>query len=390
MKENWRSLPSARYSFKGGSDSELRSFYVLMVVSLNLALYKTYRGKQYKKFAVLISTIEDEHRVFNLYCHDAEFIANFKQIVDGSFELKESLLKEVREKQFLEIIKVLPNKVKFKGVTIVYDEQSRKMALGAEPLQMPATTSSGLLCLLETMLTSDIISDDSGLLFDFHPLSKLLAYTLDNDKIDFSRIKINPANNEEWDYYYPKYDKEIEDNLKSLKLGKEKEPKPEDENEFIDTITLLLNNFKVAIENYGYRLISDNGKPGSEKKVQTAFLFYFKEYCKTLNIDVTKESDTGRGPVDFRFSNGVDFISHIEIKKDSHPKIKDSLKKQLKTYMDSEKVRIGFLIIVDFGEKDLVEELKTLKRDKINLEKEGKYIEIIVVDARKKKSASKL
>lgn len=402
MMQNWRSISSVRYSFNGNSEEGLKKFYLVMVVSLNLALYKTYKGKKYKKFAILFSTLENDKQVFNMYCHEAEFVSNFEQIVDGPKSLKSELLDEMKGEKFTKIIDELPNG-KFLGATIIFDEQSRKISLGEDPLQMPVNSSNWLLFFICTMLTSDILFDDKGLMFEYYPLSKLIAYYLDTDKIDFSRIKINPDNFEEWDYYYPEYDREVEESKKRFAKIFEKDIKenefknlqintPKTKSEFIKIIVDIINEFKVMVETEGYKLLFDDGDcPRDESICQTLFIVYLKKYCRFIGIDVTKEPETGRGNIDFRFSKGVNLVAHIEIKKDNNPKLKDSIKKQLKTYMDADQVWIGCLIIFNFGQRDVKEILTNLKKDQQYLvKKENKSIDIIMIDARKKTSASKL
>jgi hypothetical protein len=69
----------------------------------------------------------------------------------------------------------------------------------------------------------------------------------------------------------------------------------------------IIGQYTLFIEdNKGYRLLwNDKPKsPKSEEAAQLLFLGIVKQYCKLNNIDISKEVDIGRGPVDFKFSSG--------------------------------------------------------------------------------------
>ncbi|WP_292389412.1 hypothetical protein, partial [Methanosarcina sp. UBA5] len=70
-------------------------------------------------------------------------------------------------------------------------------------------------------------------------------------------------------------------------------------------------------------------------------------------IDLTREVQTGRGPIYFIFSSTVNTVAHVELKKENNSKLAHGLSKQLPTYMNSEEVSLGFFIIFDFDTKDI-------------------------------------
>ncbi len=328
-------------------------------------------------------------------------MANFEKFVEGVYSKKdaEPILEGMYPK-FSKLIARVPVG-KFMVATIVYDEQVGKITLGEEPLQMDVTTTSGLLFQLSSMLNNPIMIDPNGLIFEYYNLRKLVFYNMDTGEIDFSRLKINVDNYEEWDYYYPEYDREVEENKKRYKgiiekklPGKLFESKriklPKNEDQFLEIIDEIITDFKNMVENMGYKLLlDDNGKPRYEELCQILFDVYLKNYCRRVGIDLTREVETGRGPIDFRFSSGVRFIAHVEFKKENNPKLAHGLSKQLPTYMISEKVKLGFFVIFEFGMKDISELKDKLEKQRIELEREkGIKLRIIYINAKSKPSAS--
>jgi hypothetical protein len=167
---------------------------------------------------------------------------------------------------------------------------------------------------------------------------------------------------------------------------------PKNEDAFLEIIEKIITDFKKMVEDKGYKLLlNENGIPRDEDSCQILFDIYLKNYCKSREIDLTREVQTGRGPIDFRFSSTVNFIAHVELKKENNPKLVHGLSKQLPTYMNSEEVSIGFFVIFDFGTKDILKLKEELKTQRIKLEKNKRIkLRIIYIDARPKPSASKI
>ena len=79
------------------------------------------------------------------------------------------------------------------------------------------------------------------------------------------------------------------------------------------------------------------------------------------------------------------YIAHIELKKDSNPKLAHGLSKQLPTYMSSEDVRLGFFIIFDFGDKNILKLKEKLEKQRVELEKDQNLkLRIIYIDVKPK------
>ena len=101
---------------------------------------------------------------------------------------------------------------------------------------------------------------------------------------------------------------------------------------------------------------------------------------------MTRESNAGRGPVDFKMSRGVDkFI--VEVKLTSNNQLKHGIETQLPIYMSQEKTKKALYLIIDTGHQTALDNFRRFYND-LDPEIKGK-ISYMVIDATKKKSASK-
>lgn len=143
--------------------------------------------------------------------------------------------------------------------------------------------------------------------------------------------------------------------------------------------------FKDYIENGdGYKLLNrGRGEPLShEKEVQLAFGLV---WCKT-DLDVNREPNNGRGPVDFKASYGSGDKSLIEFKLGSNTQLKRNLEKQVAIYEAANGTRSSIKAIVCYTATQERWVAKVL-RD-LNLQNDES---VVVINARSdnKPSASK-
>lgn len=90
-----------------------------------------------------------------------------------------------------------------------------------------------------------------------------------------------------------------------------------------------INYLKNIIENRdGYKLFYNKNKPIT--KETDLHILYDLTWYKT-SLDVNKEINNGRGPVDFKISLGLD-QTIVEFKLASTPRLKDNLEKQIEIY----------------------------------------------------------
>ena len=162
--------------------------------------------------------------------------------------------------------------------------------------------------------------------------------------------------------------------------------------DFNDSIYSMVGAYKHFIEqNGGWQLLwNDHGPSKGEKAAQLLFLGIVSHYCRANNIDVSPEPNIGRGPVDFKMSQGYQFRTLLEVKLARNTKFWNGLNKQLPTYLEAEQVHDGYFIVVIFNEAD-VERTKEIGKLASKLNNDTGYnITPVVVDARPKISASKL
>ena len=161
---------------------------------------------------------------------------------------------------------------------------------------------------------------------------------------------------------------------------------------FLKCTLEICNSFKRYIENeQGYLMLWDDerNKPKRELALQILFYGFLKAYALFLNFDITRESNAGSGPVDFKFSQGHIVRILLETKLVSNSKYWNGITKQLPKYLTAEGIERGIFILCAFT----IEEMNKANEliDKVRRLNLTYDIDIIVLDATKEKvSASKL
>lgn len=140
---------------------------------------------------------------------------------------------------------------------------------------------------------------------------------------------------------------------------------------------------KDVIENNdGYRIFYDGTKPiAKEDTIQRIFklTWYATPY------DVNAEVNNGRGPADYKVSFGSGDSTIVEFKLAKSSSLKRNLENQTDIYKAASKAANDISVILCYDNQDILKVNKILKE----LKKE-KHENIIIIDARKKTSASKL
>lgn len=165
-----------------------------------------------------------------------------------------------------------------------------------------------------------------------------------------------------------------------------KEPTP------TKVINEIINNFKKLLDNNNNvkrNLLWYNGKPRIEKSWQQAFHLYINELLSLNDIDITPESETGSGPVDFKFSQGSKMRVLVEIKLSKNDPEK-GLERQLERYKEcTENVKDAYFIYIDL-EKDAQKSHKKIVELQNRRKELGLDTKIIVIDGKINPSASNL
>jgi hypothetical protein len=169
-------------------------------------------------------------------------------------------------------------------------------------------------------------------------------------------------------------------------------PTPRSRNQFLSILRTIVEQFKHFVEEEGgWRLLwNDTGTPKPEGAAQLLFQGIVKHYCRANDVDVSREVETGRGPVDFKFSAGYRSRALLEVKLASNSRFWNGLTKQVPTYLDAAEVRDGFVLVVVHTEDQYkrlgnIQEAIRARNDSLSW-----TVTPLIVDATRKQSASKL
>lgn len=155
-----------------------------------------------------------------------------------------------------------------------------------------------------------------------------------------------------------------------------------------ESTLMICEHFKFLIEECRmYRMMYDGRKYKRETDWQHLLFVVASSYLKGsgYNIDVSPETDSGAGELDFKFSHGANAKTVVEVKLSDSPNLLHGYKTQLPKYIKAENGDHGVFIVIELDKvnKKQMDELK-----KANLASDNPY-EIIFVDAKAKPSASK-
>lgn len=157
------------------------------------------------------------------------------------------------------------------------------------------------------------------------------------------------------------------------------------------TVLTICGQFRDFVENNDLStlLYDGAGKAKHESAAQKLFYGIADSYCAASDLDLTRESNAGRGPVDFKVSRGYRNWVLVEAKLSSNGQLLHGLETQLTEYQKAEKTRTSVFVVIDVdGEsKPRVEQLK---RRIAAAPKDGLRVpEVVFVNTRRKASASK-
>jgi hypothetical protein len=158
----------------------------------------------------------------------------------------------------------------------------------------------------------------------------------------------------------------------------------------IEIVNDICNHYKTLVENNGLFKMFHNpdGSYRPESFAQMVFFAIADSYCTANHLDISPESDAGRGPVDFKVSKGLTKVN-VEMKLSRNPRLLHGYENQLPIYDKAEKTNnsIFFIVLLDESHMKSVKKVYDYKRKNETLD--IKLPEIVVVDATLRKSASK-
>ncbi|WP_217559976.1 hypothetical protein [Paenibacillus sp. GbtcB18] len=138
-----------------------------------------------------------------------------------------------------------------------------------------------------------------------------------------------------------------------------------------------------------YKLFWENNTPILEERIQLILENIMDAYFYNQEIDITREALLGNGKVDFKLyrNKKEDEKVLIEIKRASSSYLKKGYEKQLTDYMLSTNYKNAFYLIACFTDSE-IEKTKQFIRNHVYTDTIQLYINISILDLRKRKTAS--
>lgn len=159
-------------------------------------------------------------------------------------------------------------------------------------------------------------------------------------------------------------------------------------------ISGVLGHFKSFIEDGGGWKLLWNGDhtEKNEDAAQLLLMGMAREYLRLLGVEVDREVELGRGPVDFKVSAGNNIRLLIEVKKAHTGTFWNGLNYQLPSYLASDDTDEGWLVALRYRDaKSTTERLQRLPAEvKDAARRTGMNLHYIDIDGRRPLSASKI
>jgi hypothetical protein len=139
-------------------------------------------------------------------------------------------------------------------------------------------------------------------------------------------------------------------------------------------------------------LWNDDNTEKPEEAAQLALLGMARPYCRAHGVEIDREVDLGRGPVDFKLTSGSALRVLIEAKKLHNGDFWNGLEYQLPSYLKSDGTKSGWLLALRYRSGGVSERRPgdLAKRLRVLNQALGTSISFTVIDARPKTSASRI
>ena len=163
--------------------------------------------------------------------------------------------------------------------------------------------------------------------------------------------------------------------------------------EFAFFIEQIIGTFRQSIEEQdAWQLLWYKSTPRSERVVQALFRSVVIHYCRSHGIDLSGESNAGRGPVDFKFSQGWNARAITEMKLMRNSGFWNGILQQTPQYARSEEVKCAFFVAVAYTDDEMAPSRLQKVEQAAQMVSNANHISVrtVIIDARRKVSASKL
>ena len=123
--------------------------------------------------------------------------------------------------------------------------------------------------------------------------------------------------------------------------------------DIVIVVLRICNHFKRLVEENGLHKLLYKDRactcPKHEEAAQALFYGIADGYCRANNLDLSPETNSGRGPVDFKISFGYKSRILIEIKLSSNKRLVHGFCAQLEAYEKAEQSQHSIYLIIDVG-----------------------------------------
>lgn len=137
-----------------------------------------------------------------------------------------------------------------------------------------------------------------------------------------------------------------------------------------------------------WEMLWAGNQPKRERAAQLLFFAVAEGYCRGHSIDNISEPNFGGGPVDFAFGDGCESRVLVEMKR-SDGTVVSGYEKQLEKYKKSARTDYAVFVVIDYG--NATRKIRTIcSMQAKQLANGHRASEIVVIDAKKKLSPSKL
>lgn len=169
---------------------------------------------------------------------------------------------------------------------------------------------------------------------------------------------------------------------------------PRSQGDLSRLISQVLGHFRDFIEEGGgWKLLWNSDRTEKhEDAAQLLFMGMAREYLRLFGVEVDREVELGRGPVDFKVSAGNNIRLLIEVKKAHTGTFWNGLNDQLPSYLSSDDTDEGWLVAIQYRDaKSTTERLRRLPAEvRGAAQRTGKNLHYIAIDGRRPRSASKI
>jgi len=95
-------------------------------------------------------------------------------------------------------------------------------------------------------------------------------------------------------------------------------------------------------------LWNEDGTEKDEEAAQLLFLGLAQSYLRLFDVEVDREVELGRGPVDFKIAHGTTCRLVIEVKKAHNGRFWNGLEQQLPSYLTSDDANEGWFLAIRY------------------------------------------